>query len=214
MIDVQRSNVTSRLSAMNAATAQVVTLTAHSAQNTDFNAVGAAVSTISTNLGDFSKDVLTIAGLQQTDEPNNGLVGAAKKLCCAFTDFLKYVEPECDEPRQNLFGAVGRIGEAGNEIVKNLGAEGHDQQQEPRLQDTFVGLAKTVASSTAGLVIASKSVANCCGNQQGVNEVISMVTQCALSTSQLVSCTKVCASTIGSKQCQEQIIEAARQVTL
>ena len=61
-------------------------------------------------------------------------------------------------------------------------------------------------------MIASKSVANHCDSQQGVNEVIALVTQCALSTSQLVSCTKVCASTIGSRECQEQILEAARQV--
>ena len=91
---------------------------------------------------------------------------------------------------------MSKIGEAGNDVMKNLtpsdsanNASGHPT--EPRLQDTFIGLAKTVASSTAGLVIASKTVANHCGNQQGVNDVISMVTQCALSTSQLVSCTKV-----------------------
>lgn len=40
-----------------------------------------------------------------------------------------------------------------------------------------------------------------------------MVTQCAMSTSQLVSCAKVCSSTIESKECQDQIIEAARQVS-
>jgi talin len=109
---------------------------------------------------------------------------------------------------------VSKIGEAGNEIMRNLNKnETISEISEPRLQETFISLAKTVASSTAGLVIASKNVANHCENQQGVNEVISLVTQCALSTSQLVSCTKVCASTIGSRECQEQIIEAARQVS-
>jgi talin len=43
MIDVNRQNVTSHLSAMNAATAQVVTLTSNGPHNTDYNAVGAAV---------------------------------------------------------------------------------------------------------------------------------------------------------------------------
>lgn len=43
MIDVNRQNVTSHLSAMNAATAQVVTLTSNGPQHTDYNAVGAAV---------------------------------------------------------------------------------------------------------------------------------------------------------------------------
>lgn len=34
-----------------------------------------------------------------------------------------------------------------------------------------------------------------------------------MSTSQLVSCAKVCASTIDSKECQDQIVESARQVS-
>lgn len=194
MIDVNRQNVTSHLSAMNAATAQVVTLTSHGQQHTDYNAVGAAVSCISTNLGDFSKDVVMIAALQD-DAPNESdrLLDAAKKLCSAFSDFLRYVEPDCNEPRQNLFSTVGKIGEAGNEVVRSINrGDNFNDSSEPKLQEHFIGLAKQVASSTAGLVIASKSVANHCENQQGVNEVISMVTQCALSTSQLVSCTKVC----------------------
>ena len=217
MIDVNKQNVTSHLSAMNAATAQVVTLTSNGPHYTDYNAVGAAVSCISTNLGDFSKDVMTIAALQDEDNlaENDRLLDAAKKLCTAFTDFLKYVEPECSEPRQNLFGAVGKIGEAGNEIMRSLnrGDAQFCDDHEPKLQETFIGLAKIVASSTAGLVIASKNVANHCEKQQEVNEVIALVTQCALSTSQLVSCTKVCSSTIGSRECQDQIVEAARQVS-
>lgn len=209
MIDVNKQNVTSHLSAMNAATAQIVTLTSNGTQNTDLNLVGAAVSCISSNLGDFSKDVATISVLQNFGE-NDKLLDAAKRLCNAFSDFLKHVEPGCSEPRQNMFSAVGKIGEASNEVVKNLT---FNDSNEPKLQEKFIGLAKLVASSTAGLVIASKNVANHCENQQGVNDVISMVTQCALSTSQLVSCTKVCSSTISSKECQDQIVEAARQVS-
>jgi talin len=229
MIDVNRQNATSHLSAMNAATAQVVTLTAAGQQHTDFNAVGAAVFSISTNLGDFSKDVMMLTALQNSpndnehdnDDANNNnndnrLLSAARKLCTTFTDFLKYVEPDCTEPRQNLFSAVSRIGEAGNEVMQTLseecGGDLDEASSEPRLQEAIIGLAKVVASSTAGLVIASKNVANHCDSQQGVNEVIAHVTQCALSTSQLVSCTKVCSSTIGGRECQEQIVEAARQV--
>jgi talin len=70
-----------------------------------------------------------------------------------------------------------------------------------------------VSSSAAGLVIASKSVANYCEDQQGVNHVIALVAQCAMSTSQLCACTKVCVSTIASRECQEQIVEAARLVS-
>jgi talin len=70
-----------------------------------------------------------------------------------------------------------------------------------------------VSSSAAGLVIASKSVAKYCQDQHGVNHVIALVSQCALSTSQLVACTKVCVSTITNRECQEQIVEAARLVS-
>ncbi len=217
MIDVSRQNATSHLSAMNAATAQVVTLTAN-AQRTDYNAVGAAISCISTNMRDLSKDILTIAALSScadSQSDNERLLDAARKLCQTFADFLKYVEPECSEPRQNLFGSVGRIAEAGSEIIRQLN---DDESVTPgynelRLQEAFITLAKQVASSTASLVIASKNVANHCDTQQGINEVISLVTQCALSTSQLVSCTKVCSCTISNRECQEQIVEAARQVS-
>jgi len=134
MLDVQRSNATSRLSAMNAATAQVLTLTAPGPHATDQNAVGAAVAAISVSLADLARDVLAIAGLNP-DESGH-LTHAALKLCTAFAEFLTHVEPENSEPRQSMFGAVGRIGEAGNELVMQLGSG----EQE----STCVGLVRLV----------------------------------------------------------------------
>ena len=165
MIDVNKQNATSHLSAMNAATAQVVTLTSGGQQQTDYNAVGAAVFSISTNLGDFSKDIMMLAALQQpSDDDNqqsnnadNRLLSAAKRLCSTFTEFLKLVEPESNEPRQNLFSAVSRIGEAGNEVMHSLNSNEEDQLNdsnggEPRLQEIIIGMAKMVASSTVSLI--------------------------------------------------------------
>ena len=43
-------------------------------------------------------------------------------------------------------------------------------------------------------------------------QVIGAATQCALSTSQLVACAKVVAPTISDPMCQEQLVEAAREV--
>ena len=43
-------------------------------------------------------------------------------------------------------------------------------------------------------------------------QVIGNATRCALSTSQLVACSKVVAPTIGNPMCQEQLIEASRLV--
>ena len=44
------------------------------------------------------------------------------------------------------------------------------------------------------------------------SQVIGNATRCALSTSQLVACSKVVAPTIGNPMCQEQLIEASRLV--
>jgi len=52
-------------------------------------------------------------------------------------------------------------------------------------------LAKAVANATAALVLQAKSVANSSDDQAMKNKVIGSATQCALSTSQLVACTKV-----------------------
>ena len=45
-----------------------------------------------------------------------------------------------------------------------------------------------------------------------LNKVIGAATQCALSTSQLVACAKVVAPTISDPLCQEQLMEAAKDV--
>lgn len=61
-------------------------------------------------------------------------------------------------------------------------------------------------------MLKAKGVASKCDNQQDQNHVIGSATQCALATSQLVACTKVVAPTIHNPDCQEQLVEAAKQV--
>lgn len=58
-------------------------------------------------------------------------------------------------------------------------------------QDTLMQLAKAVASAAAALVLKAKSVAQRTEDSGLQNQVIAAATQCALSTSQLVACTKV-----------------------
>jgi len=55
-------------------------------------------------------------------------------------------------------------------------------------------------------------VSNKCDNQGDKNAVIGSATQCALAASQLVACTKVVAPTFSNPECQEQLVEAAKQV--
>ena len=85
-----------QVSAMNAATAQMVTLTGQ--DSTDHNAVGAAVNTISTNLPDMAREVKMLAALMD-DKGVEGddLMTAAKTLCGAFSDMLTSAAPQTTE---------------------------------------------------------------------------------------------------------------------
>lgn len=208
-LDVSRQNVSSQLAAMNAATAQVVTLTSGSPDVVDHAAVGAAINTITTNLPDMTRDVKMIAALMDDDLSGERLLDATRKLCTAFSDLLKAAEPERMEPRQNLLNAASRVGEASGAVLATIGEEdGLDKET----QDILLGLAKAVANTTAALVLKAKNIASKCEDQGTQNKVISSATQVALATSQLVACTKVVAPTIGSPACQQQLIEAAKEV--
>ena len=147
--------------------------------------------------------------LGQLGEAGNQIVRAAASSAQTNSNnnAAHYDDDDDDDEQEEQQSGDG--GGGGNSSLLMSHDEACEQQM---LQETFMGLAKMVASATASLVIASKAVANQCESQHGVNEVIAQVTQCALSTSQLVACTKVCAPTIASRECQAQIDEAARQV--
>ncbi|KZC14531.1 Talin-1 [Dufourea novaeangliae] len=209
-IDTQKQNVGSQIAAMNAATAQVVTLTSGPADHVDHTAVGAAITTIATNLPEMTKGVRMIAALMDDDTSGDRLLDAARKLCSAFSDLLKATEPENKEPRQNLLNAASRVGEASHQVLTTIGEE-NDSNRE--LQDMLLALAKAVANSTAALVLKAKNIAATCEDSATQNRVISAATQCALATSQLVACAKVVAPTLQSPACQTQLMNAVREVT-
>ncbi|XP_063985728.1 talin-2 isoform X1 [Diachasmimorpha longicaudata] len=205
-----KQNVGTQIAEMNAATAQVVTLTSGSIEEVDHTAVGEAISTIATNLPEMTKGVRMIAALMDDDTSGDRLLDAARKLCTAFSDLLKATEPETKEPRQNLLNAASRVGEASHQVLTTIGEE-NDSNRE--LQDMLLALAKAVANSTAALVLKARNIAATCDDSQTQNRVISAATQCALATSQLVACAKVVAPTLQSPACQTQLMNAVREVT-
>ncbi|XP_034947623.1 talin-2 isoform X2 [Chelonus insularis] len=205
-----KQNVGTQIAEMNAATAQVVTLTSGSAEEVDHTAVGEAISTIATNIPEMTKGVRMIAALMDDDKSGDHLLDAARKLCTAFSDLLKATEPETKEPRQNLLNAASRVGEASHQVLTTIGEE-NDSNRE--LQDTLLALAKAVANTTAALVLKARNIAATCEDSQTQNRVISAATQCALATSQLVACAKVVAPTLQSPACQTQLMNAVREVT-
>uniref|UniRef100_A0A674K574 Talin 1 n=1 Tax=Terrapene triunguis TaxID=2587831 RepID=A0A674K574_9SAUR len=208
-MDESKHEIHSQVDAITAGTASVVNLTAGDPADTDYTAVGCAVTTISSNLTEMSKGVKLLAALME-DEGGNGrqLLQAAKNLASAVSDLLKTAQPASAEPRQNLLQAAGSVGQTSGELLQQIG----ESDTDPRFQDMLMQLAKAVASAAAALVLKAKNVAQKTEDSALQTQVIAAATQCALSTSQLVACTKVVAPTISSPVCQEQLIEAGKLV--
>uniref|UniRef100_A0A8C0ZYE1 Talin-1 n=1 Tax=Castor canadensis TaxID=51338 RepID=A0A8C0ZYE1_CASCN len=208
-MDESKHEIHSQVDAITAGTASVVNLTAGDPAETDYTAVGCAVTTISSNLTEMSRGVKLLAALLE-DEGGSGrpLLQAAKGLAGAVSELLRSAQPASAEPRQNLLQAAGNVGQASGELLQQIG----ESDTDPHFQEVLMQLAKAVASAAAALVLKAKSVAQRTEDSGLQTQVIAAATQCALSTSQLVACTKVVAPTISSPVCQEQLVEAGRLV--
>jgi len=65
-------------------------------EDVDHQAVGAAISTISSNLPEMAKGVKLISALME-DEHDDRLLDATRRLCNAFSDLLNAAQPENKE---------------------------------------------------------------------------------------------------------------------
>ncbi|XP_034437330.1 talin-2a isoform X1 [Hippoglossus hippoglossus] len=208
-MDESKHEIHSQVDAITAGTASVVNLTAGDPTDTDYTAVGCAITTISSNLTEMSKGVKLLAALMEDDVGGgNNLMKAARTLAGAVSDLLKAVEPASGEPRQTVLTAAGSIGQASGDLLRQIG----ESETDERFQDILMNLAKAVANAAAMLVLKAKNVAQVSEDTVLQNRVIAAATQCALSTSQLVACAKVVSPTISSPVCQEQLIEAGKLV--
>uniref|UniRef100_A0A3P8XGU1 Talin 2a n=1 Tax=Esox lucius TaxID=8010 RepID=A0A3P8XGU1_ESOLU len=208
-VDESKHEIHSQVDAITAGTASVVNLTAGDPTDTDYTAVGCAITTISSNLTEMSKGVKLLAALIEDDlGGSNDLMGAARNLAGAVSDLLKAVEPASGEPRQTVLTAAGSIGQASGDLLRQIG----ENETDERFQDVLMNLAKAVANAAAMMVLKAKNVAQVAEDTVLQNRVIAAATQCALSTSQLVACAKVVSPTISSPVCQEQLIEAGKLV--
>uniref|UniRef100_A0A673BST6 Talin-2 n=1 Tax=Sphaeramia orbicularis TaxID=375764 RepID=A0A673BST6_9TELE len=184
-MDESKHEIHSQVDAITAGTASVVNLTAGDPTDTDYTAVGCAITTISSNLTEMSKGVKLLAALME-DEVGGGndLMKAARTLAGAVSDLLKAVEPASGEPRQTVLTAAGSIGQASGDLLRQIG----ESETDERFQDILMNLAKAVANAAAMLVLKAKNVAQVAEDTVLQNRVIAAATQCALSTSQLVAC--------------------------
>uniref|UniRef100_A0A8C7UAZ0 Talin 2 n=1 Tax=Oncorhynchus mykiss TaxID=8022 RepID=A0A8C7UAZ0_ONCMY len=208
-VDESKHEIHSQVDAITAGTASVVNLTAGDPTDTDYTAVGCAITTISSNLTEMSRGVKLLAALVE-DQVGSGqnLMGAARTLTGAVSDLLRSVEPAAGEPRQTVLTAAGSIGQASGDLLRHMG----EGETDERFQDILMSLAKAVANAAAMMVLKAKNVAQVAEDTVLQNRVIAAATRCALSTSQLVACTKVVSPTISSPVCQEQLVEAGKLV--
>ncbi|CAB1313811.1 unnamed protein product [Coregonus sp. 'balchen'] len=196
-VDESKHEIHSQVDAITAGTASVVNLTAGDPTDTDYTAVGCAITTISSNLTEMSRGVKLLAALVE-DQVGSGqnLMGAARTLTGAVSDLLRSVEPAAGEPRQMVLTAAGSIGQASGDLLRHMG----EGETDERFQDILMSLAKAVANAAAMMVLKAKNVAQVAEDTVLQNQVIAAATRCALSTSQLVACTK------------EQLVEAGKLV--
>ena len=72
------------------------------------------------------------------------------------------------QPRQTLLSAASQVGEASYRVLYTIGEEDTGDRER---KDLVLGLAKTVANSTAALVLKAKNVASECDDQYNQNRV-------------------------------------------
>lgn len=198
-----KQKISNKIAAMNAATAQIISM----ASGEDVNYVGVekAINSITTNLPQVSQGVRMMAALRPDGQH---LLDATRTLCTAFTNLLNTVQPTSTTTtinRQSLLTAATRVGDASRRMITEI------NEQRDEAKEVLLGLAESVATSTAILVIKAKSVASSVDREQQ-QAIINATTRCALATSQLVACTKVVASTVENTSCREQLIMAAKEV--
>ncbi|KAF5405196.1 FERM central domain protein [Paragonimus heterotremus] len=132
--------------------------------------------------------------------------------------------PVSSSSRKAIIEAASRVGEASNDLLRHVMHEGGEEEfevnalsltEEERLyRDHLLSLAKAVANTTASLVVKAKNLATQSSlDPEAQQRVIAAATQTGLCTSQLVACTKVLAPTIHQPSCQQQLSEAAREVS-
>ncbi|MGH0175607.1 UNVERIFIED_CONTAM: hypothetical protein FKN15_076359, partial [Acipenser sinensis] len=129
-VDESKHEIHSQVDAITAGTASVVNLTAGDPADTDYTAVGCAITTISSNLTEMSKGVKLLAAFMDDDVGSGqDLMKAARTLAGAVSDLLKAVEPASGEnaAKQAAAAATQTIAASQNAAASNKNTAAHQQ---------------------------------------------------------------------------------------
>ncbi|CAJ0936099.1 unnamed protein product [Ranitomeya imitator] len=157
-VDESKHEIHSQVDAITAGTASVVNLTAGDPSETDYTAVGCAITTISSNLTEMSKGVKLLAALME-DEPRQTVLTAAGSIGQASGDLLRQIgESEADERFQDVLMSLAKaVANAAAMLVlkaKNVAQVTEDTV----LQNRVIAAATQCALSTSQLVACAKVV--------------------------------------------------------
>lgn len=209
-VDDKKRELSKQFADINAATAQLVSLSAIPEEELNYPALNQAVETVASNLPVVAKDIKLVASLMDDEESGDRLIDAARRLCKAFSDLLNAAEPGPTVPRQSLISAASRVGDATQALLFTI--NNGEEEEERETADQLLSLAKSVASSAAGLVLLAKDVASTCREKELRDLVVGSATQCALATSQMVATAKIVAPSIHDPSCQRRLVDACHEV--
>jgi talin len=142
----------------------------------DIPQIGAAVTTITSNLPELSKDIKIIAALMNDNERGNDLIDAARRLCKALDEMLKGIGPDSQIPRFDVLKSASKIGETSQQILADLC---NTQEFDKETYDILLKIARGVATASATLVMKAKDIAQQLEEQypEAKNRIISSALQ-------------------------------------
>ena len=154
------------MSAINGATAHLVTLTGKGS-STDFNLVGAAIDTISSNLPQMAESIQMLSALADSDEVDS-LVEAGLSMCTAFNGLLSAIQAKSGKEGQPMLVAASNVGQASRSVLNVIDI---DQVLGRNDQDILLALTKVVANNTGALFLKAQNIYSLCTDRYSQNRV-------------------------------------------
>ncbi|XP_068208058.1 talin-2-like [Palaemon carinicauda] len=206
-LDSKRQIVVSQIAAMNAATAEITSLSSPAYGDVDHTAIGASIQTITSNLADMSNGVKMIAALSEKDGNSSHLLGATKNLCESYSDLIEAANPQNKKPHQELLQAASHVGEASNAVLHTL-----DGEMDHETQDILLGKVESLGNNAAALIVKAKAQVVQCEDQELQNAITDEAQACAIATAQLCACARIMSPTIDNPICQSHMVDATKEV--
>lgn len=179
--------------------------------SSDRDAQAKCLNEMTSNLNGLSQASRDMARFWGDDDDNSrNLLRAAEDVMNALQDLITATYSANDDKNKNqMFPEANKLAKAAQALLDVIGANEH-----PDFSENLEWHAKNVATKTALLVNAAKSVASDCKDGEGQNSVITAATTCALDTSKLVTIVRSVAPIAEHQDVYEPCKHASDQVQI